>query len=89
MAARILIQFIGHTLALFLIRARRPDIERPFKMPLYPLPAVVSMIGYAYVFVALGPAFMAFGVGTLALGAAAYLITARARRDWPFEVRRR
>ena len=85
MAARILIQFIGHTVALFLIRANRPDIERPFKMPLYPLPALISMVGYLYVFVALGPKFMAFGVGTLLLGLVVYMIAAKTQQQWPFE----
>lgn len=85
MAARILIQFIGHTVALFLIRANRPDIERPFQMPLYPLPALISMVGYLYVFVALGTKFMAFGVGTLLLGLVVYLIAAKTQSHWPFE----
>ncbi|MBI1357691.1 MAG: amino acid permease [Acidobacteria bacterium] len=85
MAARILIQFIGHTIALFLIRARRPDIERPFRMPLYPLPALISLVGYVYVFVSLGPRFMAFGVGTLLLGTAVYLAAAKTQGEWPFE----
>lgn len=85
MAARILIQFIGHTVALFLIRANRPDIVRPFRMPLYPLPALISMVGYLYVFIALGPEFMAFGIGTLLLGVVVYLIAAKAQTEWPFD----
>ena len=84
MAARILIQFIGHTIALFLIRARRPDIERPFRMWLYPLPAVISLAGYLYVFSSLGGWFILFGIGTLAAGAAVYLAVARGQREWPF-----
>ena len=46
MAARILIQFLGNTFALFLIRSRRPDIARPFSMWGYPLPAILSIVGY-------------------------------------------
>ena len=84
MAARILIQFIGHTLALFRIRARRPDIERPFRMWWYPLPAVVSLAGYCYVFLSLGIWFILFGVGTLLLGTAVYLCIAKKQREWPF-----
>lgn len=84
MAARILIQFIGHTIALFMIRAYRPDIERPFKMWLYPLPAVISLAGYIYVFSSLGLKFIAFGFLTLALGAIVYLALARSQREWPF-----
>ena len=84
MAARILIQFIGHTIALFLIRARRPDIARPFSMWAYPLPAGVSLVGYIYVFLSLGPSFILFGIGTLLLGVAAYLAIAWRQREWPF-----
>jgi len=85
MAARILIQFIGHTLALFMIRARRPDIERPFKMWLYPLPALISLTGYLYVFSSLGTYFILFGLGTLAAGVAVFLAAARKQNTWPFE----
>ena len=84
MAARILIQFIGHTVALFLIRSRRPDIERPFKMWAYPLPAVISLVGYIYVFLSLGFWFILFGIGTLLLGVLVYLAVAKQQREWPF-----
>jgi amino acid transporter len=84
MAARILIQFIGHTIALFLIRARRPDIHRPFKMWLYPLPALISLLGYIYVFLSLGTYFILFGTLTLVVGAAIYLIAAKTQNAWPF-----
>ncbi len=86
MAARILIQFVGHTIALFLIRANRPDIERPFKMWLYPLPALISLVGYIYVFLSLGATFIVFGLATVAAGSLVYLITAKAQRAWPFDL---
>jgi amino acid transporter len=85
MAARILIQFIGHTIALFLIRAHRKDIERPFKMWLYPLPAWISLAGYSYVFVTLGAQFILFGLATLLAGTLVYLVAARQQKEWPFE----
>ena len=81
---RILIQFIGHTIALFLIRWRRPDIERPFKMWLYPLPALVSLVGYTYVFSSLGLGYISFGFATLLLGTAVYLMVAKSQQEWPF-----
>jgi len=84
MAARILIQFIGHTIALFLIRARRPDIERPFKMWFFPLPAVISLAGYTYVFGSLGLYFILFGLLTIVLGAAVYMVVAWKQKEWPF-----
>lgn len=84
MAARILIQFLGHTVALFLIRARRPDLPRPYRMPAYPLPALVSLAGYSYVFLSLGASFIGFGVGTLLAGALVYCAVAKRQREWPF-----
>ena len=84
MAARILIQFIGHTVALFLIRKRAGNGKRPFSMWGYPVPAIISLVGYIYVFLSLGAAFVLFGVGTLLLGAVVYLGIARRQRQWPF-----
>jgi hypothetical protein len=53
-------------------------------MWLYPLPAILSLAGYAYVFGASGGRFILYGLGTLAAGGAAYLVTARRQRVWPF-----
>jgi amino acid transporter len=71
--------------ALFLIRARRPDIERPFKMWFYPVPALISMTGYTYVFLSLGGRYILFGLGTLLVGVMVYLIGAQRQKEWPFE----
>ena len=84
MAARILVQFVGHTIALFLIRRRRPDIKLPYKMALYPIPALVSLLGYTYVFSSLGTRFITFGLVTIVVGVAAYLIMAYQQKEWPF-----
>ncbi len=84
MAARILIQFIGHTIALFLLRWKRPEVVLPFKMPLYPIPALISLIGYTYVFGSLGTWFITFGLGSIFVGIGAYLILAYQQRQWPF-----
>jgi amino acid transporter len=84
MAARILIQFVGHTVAVFMIRARRPGIALPFRMWGYPLPALVSLAGYLFVFTTLGFYYVLFGVLTIVAGAGVYLITARSQGRWPF-----
>ncbi|MBI3667057.1 MAG: amino acid permease, partial [Acidobacteria bacterium] len=46
MTARILVEFLGRVIAAIILR-RRSDIQRPFRMWLYPLPAVLSFAGYA------------------------------------------
>jgi amino acid transporter len=84
MAARIVIQFNAQVIALFLIRSRRQDIQRPFHVWLYPLPPLVSLAGYLYVFASLGLRFILFGLLTLLVGAAVYLVAAKRQREWPF-----
>jgi len=85
MAARIVIQFNAQVIALFLIRRRRPDIERPFRVWLYPLPPLISLAGYLYVFASLGLTFILFGLLTLLAGVGVYLIMAWRQREWPFQ----
>jgi amino acid transporter len=74
MTARILIQFVGQILALHYIRYNRPDIRRPFKMWLYPVPSFLALAGWTYVFVSPGWLYMLYGVLTLAAGIAAYFL---------------
>lgn len=48
---RISIQFLAQTLGVMVLRQRRPDMPRPFRMWLYPLPAILAFIGFVYVIV--------------------------------------
>ncbi|MCL4401280.1 MAG: APC family permease [Acidobacteria bacterium] len=54
LTARILVQFIGQIAAVHYIRRSRPDIKRPFKMWFYPLPSLVALLGWGYVFLTSG-----------------------------------
>ena len=77
LTARILIQFIGQIFALDYIRRRRPDIQRPLRMWFYPLPSLIALTGWAYIFFTSGWGFVAFGLGVLATGAGAFLVWKR------------
>jgi amino acid transporter len=81
---RILIQFIGQTVAVILIRRGRPDIRLPFKMWLYPLPCVVALAGWIFIFATTDLRVIAAGMGSLAVGVAAFLIWARRNQEWPW-----
>ncbi|MGA8099463.1 MAG: amino acid permease [Candidatus Cybelea sp.] len=81
-AGIVLIQGIAQIVALALLRARRAS--GAFKMPLYPLPALVALAGWALAFVASGLFAIALGVGWLISGAVVYFVTARVQRWWPF-----
>jgi basic amino acid/polyamine antiporter, APA family len=75
--ARILVQFMGQIVALDYIRRKRPEIARPFRMWLYPVPSVIALIGWAYVFLTSGWSTSLFGLGVLATGAIAFVVWRR------------
>jgi amino acid transporter len=67
------------------LRARRPDVARPFRMWLYPLPSLVAMCGWIFVIATSGWQYIAFGFVVIGAGVAAYLWRAQASYEWPFE----
>ncbi len=77
LTSRILVQFIAQIFALDRLRRHRPEIPRPFKMWLYPLPSALAFLGWAYIFLTSGWIFIAFGLLTLAMGVAAYAVWRR------------
>ena len=81
-AGIVLVQSILQIIALYLLRRRGGDA--PFRMPLYPLPAIIALVGWILAFVYTGPLAIEIGVGWLAIGAALFLILAKVRRWWPF-----
>ena len=45
---RIVVQFLAQTIGVIVLRTRRPDFPRPFRMWLYPAPALLAFLGYIY-----------------------------------------
>jgi amino acid transporter len=80
LTSRILIQFIGQIAALRHLRKHRHDIERPFRMWLYPIPSAIAFAGWLYIFATSGWNYAAFGILTLAAGAVAYRLWMRPRQ---------
>jgi amino acid transporter len=81
---RVLVQFIAQIFALPLMRRQVPAEKRPYKMPLYPLPALIACAGWIYIFATSGWKFIAIGLLTLVAGIAVFLIRAAVRKSWPF-----
>ena len=71
---RIIVQFIGQTVALILLRKTRPDMPRPYRMWLYPLPCIIALAGWAFVFFTYPRTVQLYGIGMLALGIIVYQI---------------
>jgi len=88
LAMRILIQFISQAIGLLLLRRSRPSASFPYKMPLFPLPALLAIVMWAALFIATGPVMMAAGISVTAVGTLVYLVKARARQEWPFHKKR-
>jgi amino acid transporter len=72
LTSRILVQFLGQIVAMWWLRRRRPEMRRPFRMWLYPVPALMAFAGWSYVFATSGWRFIGFGVLTLAAGIVAH-----------------
>src|SRR5437773_2398486 len=85
---RILVQFIGQIGAVTLLRRRAPDLPRPYRMWLYPLPSLIALLGWIFIFATTPPTVVAFGLGALLLGAACFGAWSWKGRTWPFEARR-
>jgi amino acid transporter len=82
---RILVQFIGQIGAVTMLRRRDPDMPRPYKMWLYPLPSLIALLGWIFIFATTPPPVIAFGFGALALGLICFAIWSWRQRSWPFE----
>jgi len=81
---RILVQFMGQIVGLILLRKNRPDMPRPYRMWLYPIPAVVALLGWIFVFATTQVSVILFGIAVLALGVAAFLLWSWNTKRWPF-----
>ncbi len=84
LAMRLLVQFIGQAIGVMMLRSRWPSERLPFKMWLYPLPALVAILGWAALFVATGRKFALGGVFVILVGTVLFLFQAFYRREWPF-----
>ncbi len=71
---RILIQFTSQAVGLIIWHYRAPGEERPYKMPLFPIPAVLSIIIWMFLFCSSDSMFILGALGIIGTGVVAYLI---------------
>jgi len=83
LAMRIVVQFIGGAVGVMILRKKWGEARLPFRMWLYPLPAVIAIFLWVGVFISTGRTALA-GMGVMAAGAAVFLARAAALREWPF-----
>ena len=84
LAMRIIVQFIGQAVGLSLLH-RKKQTDFPYKMPLYPLPIILAILMWLFVFYATGLTVIASFLIVLTSGVAVFLVKSNLNRDWPFE----
>lgn len=83
---RIMIQFLFQTVGIIVLRVRRPDLPRPFRMWLYPVPALVATLGFLFVLVERKNFLkeIRYAVVLLVAGIVVYMVRSLRRKEWPF-----
>jgi amino acid transporter len=83
---RITLQFLVQAVGLIVLRIRRPDMPRPFRMWLYPIPALVACVGFIYVVFNRTNSMqqIRYALVLLITGLIIYFIRAWRNREWPF-----
>jgi amino acid transporter len=85
LTSRIFIQFAGQIVTLVYWRNRSSGHASGFRMPLYPLPAIIALLGWLYVFVSSGRGVMAYALVSLLLGLIAFGIWDALRPPEPLQ----
>jgi fructoselysine transporter len=83
LAVRLIVQFIGQAVGVMLLRKRLGTERLPFKMWLYPAPAILTMVGWAWLFWHTGAA-RKWGLLEIVMGVLAFLVWTAAMKQWPF-----
>jgi amino acid transporter len=83
---RIMVQFGMQILGLLLLRLRRPDLPRPFRMYLYPIPAILAGLGFVFVLWMRPDRLreIRYALAIIILGLAVYIGRSWWRKEWPF-----
>jgi amino acid transporter len=83
-AVTILLQNIAQVLALTVLRRRQPNLSRPYRQWLYPIPSILAFAGWIYVYVSAGIVPIVLSFVWVAAGCVCFLVWAKVRKAWPF-----
>ena len=72
LTSRIVIQFVGQIVTVFYLRRTAKAPASTYRMPLYPLPAIVALAGWLFVFCTSEQVVLAYGLLSLLAGVAAF-----------------
>lgn len=75
LAMRILVQFIGQAIGVLFIRKRIGKDKLGFRMWLYPLPVVLAVIVWSFIFLSTGQKFVLSGLAVILSGIVVYMVS--------------
>ncbi len=83
---RIVLQFLMQTIGVIVLRVRQPDMPRPFRMWLYPVPALVAAASFLFILISRKDFLreVRYAGVILVVGVVIYSVRAWRRREWPF-----
>lgn len=84
LAMRIMVQFIGQAAGVILLRKRNGTKDLPYKMPLYPVPVVLVIAMWLFIFYATGLTIILSFLIVFASGLVVYFIYAKLQKQWPY-----
>ncbi len=84
----IILQFLVQAAGLIVLRIRRPEMPRPFRMWLYPLPALAACVGFLFILFNRENALkeVRYAVVILLTGIVIFMVRAWRGQEWPFGV---
>jgi len=59
-------------------------LRRPFRMWLYPLPALLAFVGWMYLLLTTDRVLLGYGMAVLFAGSLVFLVWSWLARSWPF-----
>jgi amino acid transporter len=80
----VIIQSIAQVAAIWVLRRRQPGLNRPYRQWLYPVPTILALVGWVYIFYSATPLSKILTAAWIVLGVVAFLIYAAAEKTWPF-----
>jgi amino acid transporter len=66
------------------LRRREPDLHRPYRQWLYPVPCIIALVGWVYVYVSASTLSLLLSGAWIIAGLVVFVLWARVNAAWPF-----
>jgi amino acid transporter len=86
---RIVLQYLLQQVGVIVLRVRRPELPRPFRIWLYPLPPLLALAGFLFILFSRPQAlhYLLWALAIALVGSILYMVRARRRQEWPFKTK--